>query len=85
VKRIANKINARAGNNLTGGLSMDAIKNFWLNVEAAAAQRGIDVNDLALSVGARPGDRVVLEQATDIQKRLNSQGPILSLDALLKK
>ncbi len=64
---------------------MNDIKAFWLNVEKAATARGMDVTELAISAGARPGDMVMIEQACDIQEKLNEAGPFLSLEDLLNR
>jgi hypothetical protein len=66
-------------------IKTEVISTFWINAEKAATARGLDIKELALSAGARPGDRVMLEQAEDIKKRLCAAGPPVSLQELLIK
>ncbi len=66
-------------------IKTEVISTFWINAEKAATARGLDIKELALSAGARPGDMVMIEQACDIQEKLNEAGPFLSLEDLLNR
>ncbi len=66
-------------------VNTEVISNFWLNAEREATSRGLDIKDLALSAGARPGERVLIEQAEDIKQRLSAAGPVVTLEELIKQ
>ncbi len=66
----------------TGGLDMNTYKNFWANTEKEASARGIDFHELAAAAGAKPGERVSIDQAFIIKKELSSAGPAVSIESL---
>jgi ribosomal protein L7/L12 len=66
-------------------VNMDVINNFWLNAEREAIARGLDIKELALAAGAQPGERVLIEQADEIKKRLSAAGPVVTLEDLIKQ